>query len=127
MSEKEMIKTLVLPGIGLIVAAFITVAGIRIFNVWCQEMRGKAALAEASQSRKIQVEQAKAELESAKLRAKAIKIVGEMAKKYPEYRYQEYIGAFAEALKDGHIQQIIYVPTEAGIPLLEASRMVTGK
>ncbi len=92
------------------------------YNVWSMKMQGKAKLAEATQSRQIQVEQAKAEKEAAKYTSEAIKIVGEATKTYPEYRNQLYIQAFAEALSDGKIQQIIYIPTEAGIPILEASK-----
>lgn len=90
--------------------------------VWSAGMVGKASLMQAEQERKIQIEQAKAELESAKLRADAIAIVGKASKEYPEYRTQEFIGAFAEAMKSGKIQQIIYVPTEANIPIVEARR-----
>ena len=67
----------------------------------------------AEQEKKIQIEQAKAELESATLRAKAIEIVGEASKKYPEYRTQEFIGAIADAMSNGKIEKIIYVPTVA--------------
>lgn len=89
-------------------------------------MRGKAALAEATQSKMIQIEQARAELESAQLRAEAIKIIGKTAKEYPEYREQEFIGAFGEALREGKINQIIYVPTEANLPILEAGKRQPG-
>lgn len=92
------------------------------YGVWQQNLSGKAQLAKASQQRQIQIEQAKAERESAELRAEAIKIIGEAAKNYPEYRTQEFIGAFAEALREGKMQQIIYVPTEANVPLLEAGK-----
>ena len=92
------------------------------YKVWKQGMDGQAALVEAEQSKMIQVQVAKAELESAKLRAEAIKLVGQAAKDYPEYRKQEFIGAFGEALRDGRIQQIIYVPTEANIPIVEAGK-----
>jgi hypothetical protein len=54
-------------------------------------------------------------------------LIGEAAKKYPEYRTQEFIGAFAEAIKDGKIDQIIYVPTEAGIPIVESGRVSGGR
>ncbi|MEJ2899570.1 hypothetical protein [Acinetobacter sp. NS-4] len=97
------------------------------YKVWKQGMDGQAALAEAEQSKMIQVQVAKAELESAKLRAEAIKLVGEAAKDYPEYRKQEFIGAFGEALRDGRIQQIIYVPTEANIPIVEAGKQSTAQ
>ena len=92
------------------------------YRVWSQEMRGKAALAEATQSKMIQIEQARAELESAELRAKAIKVIGQTAKDFPEYREQEFIGAFGEALREGAINQIIYIPTEGNIPILEAGK-----
>jgi hypothetical protein len=97
-------------------------ATYRVYDVWSMEMQGKARLAEASQSRQIQVEQARAEKESATLRADAIAIVGQAAKDFPEYRQQEYIGAFAEALKEGTMSQIVYIPTEAGMPILEAGK-----
>ena len=92
------------------------------YRVWQRGQVGLAALMEAEQTRKIAIEAAKAEEESAKHRAKAIEIVGAAAKKYPEYRQQEFIGAFAEALADGKIDQIIYVPTESNIPIMEATR-----
>lgn len=95
------------------------------YKVWSQEMRGKAALAEARQSKMIQVEQARAELDSAQLRAEAIKTIGIASQKYPEYRTQEFIGAFGEALREGNINQIIYVPTEGNIPILEAGSRPT--
>lgn len=97
------------------------------YKVWSQEMRGKAALAEARQSKMIQVEQARAELDSAQLRAEAIKTIGIASQKYPEYRTQEFIGAFGEALREGNINQIIYVPTEGNIPILEAGNRPTIK
>lgn len=96
---------------------------VPVYNVWSKEMQGKALLAEALHSRQVQVEQARGELEAATMRADAIKIVGEVAQKYPEYRTQEFIGAFAEALKEGKINQIMYVPTEANIPITEATRL----
>lgn len=93
------------------------------YGVWQAGLSGKAALMRAEQEKQIQIEQAKAELESAKLRAEAIQIVGESSQKFPEYRTQEFIGAFAEAVKSGAVEQIIYVPTEANIPIVEAGRV----
>jgi len=59
-------------------------------------------------------------MEAAELRAEAIRIVGAASKEFPEYRTQEFIGAFGEAMQNGNIQKIIYVPTEANIPIIEA-------
>lgn len=86
-------------------------------------MSGKAKLAEAGQTRQIQIEQARGELEASKLRAEAIQIMGEAAQKYPEYRQQEFMAAFGEALREGNIQQIVYIPTEGTIPIMEANRL----
>ena len=110
------------------VVAFILVGGIATsvvvsnMNVYTSRLAGQAAYAHSESERKVLVSQAEAELEAAKLRAEAIKIVGEMAKQFPEYREQEFIGAFGEALKSDKIDQIIYVPTEANIPIIEKKR-----
>ncbi|RZL05648.1 MAG: hypothetical protein EOO89_25945, partial [Pedobacter sp.] len=42
-----------------------------VYNVWQQEMAGKAEMAKAEQNRKILVEEAKARLEAEKLNASA--------------------------------------------------------
>jgi hypothetical protein len=112
--------------VGFIAFVFLTIPvglfGYPVWNVWAAGMQGRASLMQAEQERKIQIEQAKAELESAKLRAEAISIVGKASKEFPEYRTQEFIGAFAEAIKADKVEQIIYVPTEANIPIVEARR-----
>lgn len=95
-------------------------AGCPQYKVYEQRLHGEAELARAHQNRQILVQQAQAEKEAATLRAEAIAIVGQAAKDFPEYRTQEFIGAFAEAMHNGRINQIIYVPTEANIPILEA-------
>ena len=111
---------------GVLIALFLIIGGLMFglpqYNVWTAGMQGKATLMRAEQEKQILIEQAKAEVEAAKLRAEAIEAVGAAAAKYPEYRHQEFIGAFAQALESGTIDQIIYVPTEAGIPITEAKR-----
>ncbi|MDQ8951957.1 hypothetical protein RFH42_03180 [Acinetobacter rudis] len=112
---------------GAIIALIVLLFVWPQYRVWQQGMSGQARLAEAQQSKQIAIETAKAELESAQLRAQAIKVIGETAKQYPEYRNQEFIGAFGDALRDGKIQQIVYVPTEANIPILEAGKRPVGE
>ncbi|MES2788162.1 MAG: hypothetical protein V4719_00980 [Planctomycetota bacterium] len=120
---------LVNSGIAVVIAAgIVCICSLWIgphYTVWSAGMAGQAKLMQAEQEKKIMVEQARAEMESAKLRAEAIQIVGKASKEFPEYRHQEFIGAFAEALKEGNVQQIIYVPTEANIPIIEAKRQVS--
>ena len=97
-----------------------------MWNVWRMGLSGEANLKKAEQEKQIMIEQAKAEVEAAQHRAKAIEIVGEMAARFPEYRTQEFIGAFAAAMENGDIDKIIYVPTETNIPIVEATRLAKG-
>lgn len=94
------------------------------YRVWSQEMRGKAAFAEAEQNRKIEIEEAKANLEAQKLNsqaeierakgmAQAIEIEnGKLTKEYIHYLWVRNIDKM-----DG---EKIYIPTEANLPILEA-------
>ena len=96
------------------------------YRVWSQQMRGKAAFAEAEQNRRIQIEEAKANLESQKLnseaevvRAKGMaeSIAIENGKLTP--LYIQYLWVRNIDKMDG---QKIYIPTEANMPILEASQ-----
>jgi len=119
------VKFYVLLGsITTIIFILILMFGLPVYNVWNQGQRGKANLRKAEQEKQILIEQARAEVDAAELRAEAIQLVGEAAQKYPEYRLQEFIGAFAESMASDKIEQIIYVPTEANIPIVEAGRTV---
>ncbi len=103
------------------------------YSVWQQGMAGKARLAEADSSRQIAVAEAKAKMEAASLlaeaevaRAKGVaeanKIIGESLKGHDEYLRYLWI----HNLESGG-NQIIYVPTEAGLPILEANRLPKGE
>lgn len=105
-----------------IIITIALMAGLPIYKVWQQGLAGEAKLKRAQQERQIRIAQAKAEEEAAEHTANAIKIVGQAAKDYPEYRQQEFIMAFADAIKEESIHQIIYVPTEANIPIIEAGK-----
>lgn len=126
----KVIKLLFMIFSAIILIALFTygiLVGHKYYQVWSAEMTGKARLMEASQSKQIMIETAKAEVEAATLRAKAIEVIGQKAKEYPEYRMQEFIGAFGEAVNNGKINTIIYVPTEANIPIMEAGRLTKPK
>lgn len=96
------------------------------YNVWSQEMAGKARLAEAESSRRIAVLEARAKQDSA-VALKAAEITraqgaAESAKIIrasltPEYlRYLWILG-----LQDSN-GETVYIPTEAGLPVLEIGR-----
>lgn len=65
----KMTKTIVLGIAGIIVAIIAMAFVMPWYNVWSQEMEGKAEFAKAEQNRKIKIEEAKANLEAEKLNA----------------------------------------------------------
>jgi predicted aminopeptidase len=98
------------------------------YNVYQQNLQGEAELARATQNRQISIQEAQAKKESAKdlaeaevIRAdgvaRANKIIGESLKGNEAYLHYLFINNL-ENTKD----QIIYIPTEAGLPILEAGR-----
>ena len=100
------------------------------YLIWQQEQEGAAELAKAEQNRQIAIQEAKAKEESAKslanaevIRAegvaKANKIIGDSLQNNDAYIHYLWI----EALKESK-DQVIYVPTEAGIPVTESARFV---
>ncbi|MGV6801401.1 MAG: membrane protease subunit [bacterium] len=99
------------------------------WNVWRAELAGKAALAEAENARQVAIEEAKAqemaaehyaraEIARAKGVAEANRIVAE-GLGGPE-GYLRYL--WIQKLGDNK-QDVIYIPTEAGVPILEAGRL----
>jgi regulator of protease activity HflC (stomatin/prohibitin superfamily) len=98
------------------------------WNVYSQKMEGEAQLAHAEYSKKVQVQDAlgkyeaakslaNAEVERAKGVAQANKIIGSSLQGNEAYLRYLYINSLAE--KEG---EVIYVPTEAGLPILEAGK-----
>ena len=125
MKEKNVIFVMAILIIAIIVIAMF---GLPIYRVWQKEKRGEANLREAEWSKKIAVEEAKAvkesavyraeaEVERAKGVAEANQIIGKSLRENEQYlRYLWILG-----LQDGN-SEVIYVPTEANLPILEATR-----
>lgn len=102
------------------------------YNVWKQEMDGKAELAKAEQNRNIKIAEAKANLEAEKLNAQAeierakgaaeaIRIEnGSLTPTYIQYLWVRQQNANTN-------NRIIYIPTEAGLTVLEAGRAANDK
>ena len=98
--------------------------GIPNYKVYARELNGKAQLREAEWNRQIAVQEAEALKESAKLKAEAEVIraggIAEANEIISRSLTKEYIQyKFVEGLNDGHTE-VIYVPTEANLPILEA-------
>jgi len=121
--------------IGSIIAVGVLIAvvlvGFPTYNVYSKQMAGKAAYEEAVQNRRIRVLEAQAALDSAKLRAAEIerakganeanRIMAEALGGPEAYLRWSYINMLQEtAGKEG--RQTIYIPTEAGMPILEAGQ-----
>lgn len=117
-------------GVVAIILAVVALAFIRPwYNVWSQEMEGKAEFAKAEQNRKIKIEEAKANLEAEKLNAQAeierakgaaeaIRIEnGSITPTYIQYLW-------VRQQSDLSNKTVIYVPTETNLPILESTRML---
>lgn len=100
------------------------------YKVYKQKMQGTADFKEAEINRQIQVEEARAKEEAlmmvARGNAERIKIhaqateeaiskIGEKLNQYPDYLRYHWIEEVA-----GSVGERIYIPTEAGMPILEA-------
>ena len=121
----------VLIGVVVVVALVVGVIGGAMFvlpqyNKWRKEVSGEGDLAKARSTKLVQIEEANANLQSeilnaksevarARGAAKAIEIEG--GKLTPEYIQYLWIRQL-----DLSKSQTIYVPTEAGLPILEAGK-----
>ncbi|MEE7491144.1 membrane protease subunit [Methylobacterium oryzae] len=133
MDESSTIITIITIA-GLLAAAVATLFIIGpIYGVWAQRLKGRADLAQAEAETKIAVLQAEreeaaahhyaeAEVIRAKGVARAIKEVENSLGGPEGYLRWQYVNMLEQ--QDG-VQQIIYVPTEAGLPLLEAGKRPT--
>jgi hypothetical protein len=100
--------------------------GLPKYSIWSREQAGKAELAEAEWSKKVQVEEAIANLEAEKLNAQA---EVERAKGAAEAirieggslttEYIQYMWVRQNTFND---KTTIYIPTEANLPVLESVR-----
>jgi regulator of protease activity HflC (stomatin/prohibitin superfamily) len=120
---------------GIVVLVFIAVTimmfGLPMYNVWQQEMAGKAEMAKAEQNRRILVEEAKARLEAEKLNAQAeierakgmaeaMKIEnGTLNTVYNQYLFIRTLEKLADK---GNLPQIIYMPSEGLVPVMDVSQ-----
>jgi predicted aminopeptidase len=133
--EGELAATVAVAGLAFVACCLVGGGcyGCPQYKVYVQEMEGKAKLREAESSRQILVEEAKAreqaakmlanaEVERAKGVAEANRIIGDSLKDHPEYLTYLWI---KEVNADGNA--VIYVPTEAGLPILEAGRLPRAK
>jgi len=125
-NTKVIVAAALATGILIIVLMF----GLPLYNVWQQEMAGKAEMAKAEQNRKILIEEARARLEAEKLNAQA---EVERAKKMAEamklengtlnttYNQYLFIRTLEKLADKGDLPQIIYMPAEGLVPVMDVS------
>ena len=118
--------------LAIVVVVILIVSGMfayPIYRVWSAEKAGEAELAQAEQNRQIAVKEAQAKKDSAKMLAeaevvraegvaKANHIIGDSLKGNEAYIHWLWV----DTLKDTK-DQIIYIPTEAGVPIMESKRL----
>lgn len=116
--------------VGIIIVTFVAIiTGLLMwiipqYSVWSKGLKGEAQLREAEYSKKVLIEEAKANLEAEKLNAQA---EIERAKGMAEAMEIEggkltdtYIKYLWVRSMTGNQATTIYIPTEAGLPILEA-------
>jgi len=118
--------------------AFLLVIAIAVLGLWgcpkysvySKRLDGEAQLAHAQSAKEVAVAEAKAKMESAELLAKAEvmraegvakanKIIGESLKENESYLRYLWINQL-----ESNNPTVIYVPTEANLPILEATRKI---
>lgn len=121
---------IVIRAIVFFVLMAVGLVGCPRYKVYYQQMQGQAELARAEQNRRIKIEEAKANLEAEKLNAQAeierakgaaeaIRIEnGSITPTYIQYLWVRQQTALNE-------KTVIYIPTEANLPILEAGRGAT--
>lgn len=134
MDKKEMGETfrIVKFCIGVVIFGIVATWSLsamgKIYDVWASRKAGEAELAQAEANRQIKTLEAKAFEESAKylaqaeiIRARGVaeanKIIGDSLQGNEGYLRYLWITGLASPSKE-----IVYVPTEANLPILEAGK-----
>ncbi|CEN40617.1 conserved exported hypothetical protein [Capnocytophaga canimorsus] len=131
MKNKVPILAISLGALGMITIISALMFGLPIYNVWQQEMAGKAEMAKAEQNRKILIEEAKARLEAEKLNAQAeIERARGMAEAMriengtlnSVYNQYLFIRTLEKLADKGNLPQIIYMPSNGLVPVMDVSK-----
>ncbi|CAM3972496.1 MULTISPECIES: hypothetical protein [Flavobacterium] len=131
MEKRSALKAILLVGFLIIVVVSVLMFGLPRYNVWQQEMAGKAEMAKAEQNRRILVEEEKAKLEAEKLNAQAeverakgmaeaMKLEnGTLSETYNQYLFIRTLEKLADK---GDLPQIIYIPSNGLLPVMDINK-----
>lgn len=104
-----------------------------MYNVWSSEKAGQAELAQASWNRKITVQEAESKKESARYlaeaeveRAKGVAAANQIIGKSLQGNdnYLRYL--WITNLEEGSGRETVYIPCDAGLPIMESTRLNEG-
>lgn len=122
---------ILMSGISIVVLLLLwLLAGYPHWKVWASHKAGQADLQRARNEQQIQIAQAQSRLDAAELNKKAavieaqavalqIEAIGKQLTEHDLYLKWQWI----KMMEDRPESSIIYVPTEANIPILEANRL----
>lgn len=129
METKTNVSLSIMFGVVIVALIFGVLLGWQYFKVFTAEQSGKAELAQAEWNRQIIVRQAQAKKDAATLEAEAEVLRADGVSKAnkivadglggPE-GYLRYL--YIHMLETSEGKQVIYIPTEAGLPILEAGK-----
>jgi regulator of protease activity HflC (stomatin/prohibitin superfamily) len=120
---------LIFGGVGVLIAFVAALMWVLpIYSVWAAKKRGQAELANAHFGEQVAMAEAEArqaaaeankeaELVEASAVAESIKMIGDSLESNPNYLKWQWIKTLGDTDND-----LIYVPTEAGLPIMEAGR-----
>lgn len=128
--QKGYVEPLLVIGILVIALVVVVMLALPKYSVWVQKLAGKAELVRAESNRQIATLEAKQKMESAEylnkaevIRAKGVaeanKIIADGLGGSEGYLRYLWIQSISDSK---NAPQIIYIPTEAGLPLLEAGK-----
>jgi hypothetical protein len=104
-----------------IIMIFALIVGVILLaaktSVWSASWSGEAELKRAEWNCQVKIKEAQAEIERAKGIAKSNKIIGDSLKDNEQYLRYLWINTLPQTKA-----KIIYFPTEAGLPILEAGK-----
>ena len=116
---------------GVVVFLFVWfLVGYPLWNVWASKKRGEAELQEANRKQQIQKSEATGRRDAAEINKEAavieaeavslqIEKIGKQLTEHDLYLKWQWI----KMMEERPDSSVIYVPTEAGLPILEASRL----
>ncbi|HYD91623.1 MAG TPA: hypothetical protein VEA37_09080 [Flavobacterium sp.] len=114
-------------GLLLIIVVLGGMVGCPQYNVYQQKKAGEAKLREAESSRQIAIQEAKAKMESASLLAQADTVRAHGIARSNQIIGRSLTPAYLHWFWIDNIDKsnnVIYVPTEANLPIMEANRLV---